>query len=45
VKEAGGVGRGTTELQAAEERLYFPPGTFMPEHQSHLTPPAFNELG
>ena len=45
VKEASGVGGGRTELPAADERLYFPPGTFMQEHQSHLTPPAFSELG
>lgn len=45
MKEADRDGGGRSELQAAEERLHLPPGTFMPEHQSHLTPPALNSLG
>lgn len=45
VKEAGGTGGGRTELRAAGKRLYFLPGILMPEHQSHLTLPAFNDLG
>lgn len=45
MKEAGRDGGGRPELQAAEERLHLPPGMFMPEHQSHLTPPALNGLG
>ena len=42
VREADGAGGGKSEFQAAEKRLY---GTSMREHWSHLTPPAFNELG
>lgn len=45
VREADGAGGSKSEFQAAEKRSYFPHGTSMPEHWSHLTPPAFNELG
>lgn len=45
VKEAGGACGGKSEFQAAEQRLCVPHGPFVPEHRSHLTPPACNELG
>lgn len=37
VKGAGGVGGGRSDVQEREERFYFPPDPFVPEHQSHMT--------
>lgn len=45
VKGAGGVGGGRSDPQGGEKRFNFPPDPSVPEHQSHLTPPAFSDLG